>query len=269
MGDNVEPKYKIDKVDINGRWYYRKDKEKDLTFYFPSVTTILGVIDKGEGFHRWLGNSLSYDHAMDYGNAAAQVGSITHAYIMQLLWGEKIDTKEDFIDMYGDISEPIKVGNNVNKRLMGFIEFIKDYKPEVIANEMSLYNCKKNKTEFIYPWAGQVDQVYKIDGKNWMVDVKTGKEYKTHELQLTAYKLLWDSLYPEETINEIAALYISDGWRKKPTYKLKKYSFQPEMWLDTLDMWNYINNFPGPNFSKEFQTVFEISEELLNNKEKK
>ena len=72
----------------------------------------------------------------------------------------------------------------------------------------------------------------------------------------------------EYKINEIAALYISDGWRKKPTYKLKKYNFAPEMWLNTLDMWNYINNFPGPSFSKEFQTEFEITEEMLNNKEK-
>ena len=268
MENNLETKYKVDKVDINGRWYFPKDKKDDLTFYFPSVTTILGVVDKGEGFHRWLGNSLSYDHAMDYGNAAAQVGSITHAYIMELLWGNKIDTKNDFIDMYSDSSEPIKVGNNVNKRLMGFIEFIKDYKPEVLANEMSLYNPRKHKKEFLYPWAGQVDQVYKIKDKIWMVDVKTGKDYKTHELQLSAYKLIWDSLYPEYKINEIAALYISDGWRKKPTYKLKKYDFTPEMWLNTLDMWNYINNFPGPSFSKEFQTEFEITEEMLNNKEK-
>ena len=261
----MEPKYKIDKVDlINGRWYFKKSKEKDLTFYFPSVTTILNVIDKGEGFHRWLGNSLSYDHAMDYGNSAAQTGSIVHAYVMQLLWGEKVDTKEDFFDMYSLSPEPIKVGNSVNKRLMGFIEFIKEYKPDILANEMSLYNSKRSKKSFVYPWAGQVDQVYKIDGKNWMIDVKTGKEYKTHELQLTAYKLLWDSLYPEEPIEIMAALYLSDGWRKKPTYKVKKYSFNPEMWLNVLDLWNWNNNFPGPNFSKEFPTEFQIIEEYYN-----
>ena len=93
MENNLETKYKVDKVDINGRWYFPKDKKDHLTFYFPSVTTILGVVDKGEGFHRWLGNSLSYDHAMDYGNAAAQVGSITHAYIMELLWEIKLILK--------------------------------------------------------------------------------------------------------------------------------------------------------------------------------
>ena len=32
MENNLEPKYKTEKVDINGRWYYRKDKKDDLTF---------------------------------------------------------------------------------------------------------------------------------------------------------------------------------------------------------------------------------------------
>ena len=259
----MELKYKLGRLEdsLHRRWYYKETKKDDLSFYFPSVTTILSAVDKGEGFHRWLGNSLSYDHAMEYGGKAAQTGSIVHAYIMQLLWGNKIDTKIDFVDEYGESSKPVPVGNAVNKRLMGFIEFIKEYQPEPIANEISLYNPMVRKKQFVYPWAGQVDQVYKIDGKNWMFDVKTGKEYDIHGLQLTAYKLLWDSLFPEEPIQELAALYLPDGWRKKPTFKVKKYSFDPEMWLNVLDLWTWINKNPKPKFKAEFQTEFQITKE--------
>ena len=35
----MELKYKTEKVDINGRWYYRKDKKDDLTFYSASLTS--------------------------------------------------------------------------------------------------------------------------------------------------------------------------------------------------------------------------------------
>ena len=257
---------------INGRWYYESDKTGDLSYYFPSVTSILGVIDKGDGFHRWLGNSLSYDAAMDYGNQAAKIGTIVHALVMELLFGEKVDTKLGFIDRESN-DEVIKIDDRVNKRLMGFIQFIKDHKPNPLAVEMTLYNPAKDDDGFIYPWAGQVDQVLQIGGKNWLIDVKTGKEYKTHALQLTAYRLLWDSMFPQYKIDEMACLYLPDGWKKTPTYKLKKYKYEPATWLNALDMWNWVNkdgrgNEMIPKFRKDYETEFEITEELFKDKQK-
>ena len=159
------------------------------------------VIYKGEGYDRWLGNSLSYKHAMEYANEAATIGSIVHALCMRLLWGEKIDTEEGFYDDYTDTE--YKLDDRVNKRLVGFCSFIDDYKPIVVANELSLFNDLKVDDNVLLPYAGQVDQVYKIDDKFIMCDIKTGGEYPTHGLQLTAYKLIWDSLFPEYKIDEL------------------------------------------------------------------
>ena len=58
-----------------------------------------------------------------------------------------------------------------------------------------------------------------------MCDNKTGKPYHTHGLQLSAYKLLWDSLFPDMPIDEMWGLYLSDSWIKK-SYTIKKYKFE-------------------------------------------
>tara|TARA_Y100001963_G_scaffold101479_1_gene139595 strand:- start:939 stop:1775 length:837 start_codon:yes stop_codon:yes gene_type:complete len=243
----------------NGRWY-AKDEGKDPQVYFPSVTTVLSCLGKGKGFEMWLGNSPSYEHAMEYGLEAAKIGSIVHWYIMKLLQGEKINTKEGFLDE--ETEGKIKIGKKVNKRLEGFVKFYDDLKPRVMANEISLFNDHRIKGEYLFPWAGQADQIYEIDGKIIMCDNKTGKDYDTHGLQLTAYKLLWDSLFPDMIIDELWGLYLSDTWRKK-AYTIKKYKFDPNMWLNTLEIWFWRNKgnklrLPQPKFPKPDITEFEL-----------
>ena len=244
----------------NGRWY-AKDEGKQPDIYFPSVTTVLGVLGKGKGFEMWLGNSPSYEHAMEYGHSAAKVGSIVHWYIMKLLQGAEIDTKEDFVDE--DTEEKVKLDRKVNRRLEGFEKFFDDHKPKVIANEISLFNDMIHKKEYLFPWAGQADQIYEIDGKIIMCDNKTGKSYDSHGLQLTAYKLLWDSLFPDMPIDQLWGLYLTDTWIRKP-YTIKKYKFEPEMWLGALDMWFWRNGgskykVPQPRFPKPEKTNFKLN----------
>lgn len=246
---------------INGRWYSNTPNNEKDKVYFPSVTTVLNVVGKGDGFSRWLGNSLSYDHAMDYANKAATVGSIVHNYAMDLLNGIAVDTKDGTTDP--DTGEMVNVGFKVNHRLEGFIAFIEDYNPTVIANEMSLYNNVEYKGEHLFPWAGRIDQVYKMvlkegeEPKTCIVDIKTGGEYKTQDLQLTAYKLLWDSMYPEDPIQEIFCLFLPEKWRKVP-YKLKKKKFSPEVWFAVHDLWLWYNDNPKPKFRQKEVTKFSI-----------
>ncbi len=245
----------------SGRWYGKDLKDEDPDIYFPSVTTILSILSKGKGYDLWLGNSPSYEHAMEYGKQAAHVGSIVHWYIMKLLQGSEIDTKDGFLDE--DTNEITKLDYKVNKRLIGFTDFFNDHKPKVLANEVSLFNDEIYDKEYLFPWAGQADQVYEIDGKIIMCDNKTGKSYHTHGLQLSAYKLLWDSLFPEMPIDEMWGLYLSDSWIKK-SYTVKKYKFEPEMWLNCLDSWLWQHGgsrkkLPQPKFKKPETTVFKLN----------
>ena len=261
--DLIHPIILSDRDDsIVGRVYYSREEIDRLKGCFYSVTTIIDkVLDKGKGFYMWLGNSPSYESAMEYGDKAATTGNIVHALIMYLVWGETIDTTKGFFDVRKHKLLPI--GNEVKKRLMGFLTFCEELSPEIIATELSLYNNRKHRDKYTYEFAGTGDLFCRINGELWLVDVKTGKEYKhSHELQLTAYKILWDSLYGSEygKIDQIGCLYLSDGWRKKPTYKLKKYNFVPDSWYLTLDLFKYL--FPEePRFRQEFPNTYSLKGE--------
>ena len=82
----------------NGRVYYQSNIEVGERTYIYSSTTILDkVLSKGIGFSMWLGNSPSYESAMEYGMKRARIGSMVHALCMYLLWGETIDTRDGFL----------------------------------------------------------------------------------------------------------------------------------------------------------------------------
>ena len=261
----IQSKIYADKGNFQlGRAYYRRTKEIVKKGVFWSVTTIIeNTIDKGYGFAKWLGDSPSHQHAMDYADKAATVGNIVHALVMFLIWGEEVDTSKGFYDLRKQVKFPI--GNKVKKRLMGFMQFCEDLKPELLATELSLYNEYKHNDKYRYEFAGQGDLFCRIDDKLYLIDVKTGKDYKTHALQLTAYKILWDSLYGEEhgKIDKLACLHLADTWRKKPTYKLKEYDFDPEAWYNTLDLFKWLHPVQ-PKFVDELPTIYELKKENKN-----
>ena len=200
--NKVEPKYRVKRQDTGiGRVYRWNDGEERADIY--SVTTLLNVIDKGYGFHRWLGNSPSYGLAMDYANERAEIGTMSHAFCSMLSWGMEVNTINGWDDR-NFVKHPVP--DEVKKRLLGFIDFFKTERPIMLASEIMLFNPKKMEGGLQYPFAGTADMVYlgTKDNKPEMVmcDIKTGKEYpKLHALQLTGYKLMRDSLYGDNQGN--------------------------------------------------------------------
>ena len=95
-----------------------------------------------------------------------------------------------------------------------------------------------------------------------MIDFKTGRENPEVELQLTFYKRLFEKIYNKK-IKKIGALYIGNTWKKKPTYKLKEFKYNPKLAKDVLELyaWKYGKNdeMPKPYFSKEYPTVFSLN----------
>ena len=237
----ITSKIPIKRLDTaKGRVYYeRNEKEENRTYIYSSTTILSNTLTKGIGFSMWLGNSLSYDHAMEYANKRAFVGNMTHAMIMYLIWGEEVDTDTGFYnDKTGEIEN---VPDEVKLRLQGFIDFYQTMFPTPIATEISLFcNDRDKDKELLFPWAGTADQVLKMpDGKIWLIDIKTGKEYpKDHELQLTSYKILWDHLYGKEHggIDNIACLYLNS----KGKYKLKEHKFVPYNWYNVYENFEYM-----------------------------
>lgn len=239
----VDPKYIVKRQDTPiGRVYRLNDGEEKADIY--SVTTILNVIDKGIGFHKWLGNSPSYGLAMDYANERAEIGTMVHAFCSMLSWGMEVNTSNGWEDRnYVKHSVP----DEAKKRLLGFIDFFKSSeRPIMIASEIMLFNPKQMEGGLQYPFSGTADMVYlsanTMDNKPEMVmcDIKTGKEYpKLHALQLTAYKLLWDSLYGDEqgNIDTLKGLYLRDNGK----YKLVEYPFVPEAFYECVSLFEYLN----------------------------
>lgn len=61
-------------------------------------------------------------------------------------------------------------------------KFVNDFKPKLICNEQIVAN-------FTFGYAGTLDRIYEIDGKNVLVDYKTSANYyPSMGLQLAAYK---------------------------------------------------------------------------------
>ena len=61
-----------------------------------------------------------------------------------------------------------------------------------------------------YGFAGTPDLICNIDGKLWIIDFKTGGNYKTHNLQCRMYALLYEAIFGKK-VDVIAGMYTDDS----------------------------------------------------------
>tara|TARA_R100000664_G_C2760174_1_gene151032 strand:- start:25655 stop:26416 length:762 start_codon:yes stop_codon:yes gene_type:complete len=206
---------KIERNDGDERWYRIPGETK----WLPSVTTMIGsVLNKGEGFEKWLGDNPSYDIACEKRDKSAELGTLVHDQCEKLLKGETIIEKQN---------------KSVMKRLMSFVAWYRSKKPiDVIATELKLVH--KN-----VPYSGTPDIVCYIDNKLCLVDIKTGAPYESHQLQLTSYKTLWDNIFPNHTIDKMYGLYLKDTWISKIEPNFKEYKYCPEEVECVYKLWKW------------------------------
>tara|TARA_Y100000593_G_scaffold95130_1_gene200445 strand:- start:14841 stop:15356 length:516 start_codon:yes stop_codon:yes gene_type:complete len=167
-----------------------------------------------------------------------------------------------------------QIPDEVKRRLTAFIEFCKEYKPRSIATEVSLYCDEVDEDgDLLFPFAGTADNVMEIDGKIWLIDIKTGKEYKqSHELQLTSYKILWDHIYGDEAgkIDKLACLYLTERGK----FKLVEYKFVPLNWFNVYENFEYMlkdkrGNMPKIKEKEELPTKYSIEPKKQKEEKKK
>ena len=204
------------------RWYSVAGSKQ----WVPSVTSILSAAAKGEYFEKWLANQGSWENACKVRDEAAQRGTIVHEISEDLLNGEEVI---------------LDAGPDIVKRVMCLEEWYNDYEPEVIMQEVML----------AFPgirFAGRFDILARIDGKNVLIDIKTGGHYKTHDLQATMYKILWDTIVEhteggrEYMIDEMYGLYLNDKWKKKPNPSFKQLKFLPKVVEGVVNLWYWLNS---------------------------
>src|ERR1035441_3155394 len=190
------------------RWYSRLICERTVMEYVPSVTWIGDYYPKGVGFYKWLA-SKSWDEAEAIKATAGDKGSKVHQAISLLISGGTVNMNDAFENPRSLDLEPLTPGEY--ECLMSFVDWFVEVKPEVLANEYTVWNER-------YNYAGTVDLKCRIDGKIWLIDFKTSADiWPTFELQVSAYK----HAHPEPERNGMKLGILQVGYRRNKTKKWK------------------------------------------------
>lgn len=278
--DLVQSPVIVERHDIHGARHYAptedwwEDNGEGERPLFKSITTIPQALDKGVGFYKFYGNSPSFELANEYAKERANIGTIVHVLVTDLLLGDKIIFDELALLEHPDLKEYENIQKvyrrnkkEIIKYLMSFKQFWIERDPAPLALEIPMLNPKKNTDgSWMYKFAGTADFIGHFIGKYNKVafaslDWKTGKEYPEHQLQLTASKILWDSFYPEQPIDVLASVYLKSGWRTKPSYTIKYHKFEPAAWAGVMlaDELQYYLNHKGFELGDEIMPKFPTS----------
>jgi len=173
--------------------------------YYPSVTTVLGFYPKNKFFESWL---KDVGHNSDIiVRRASEEGTQVHDAIERFLRGEEI--------VWVDENKRANYSLEVWKMILRFSDFWNTCKPELIASEIHLLSHE-------HKYAGTCDLIMKIDGKVWLLDIKTSNSLHTsYNLQLSAYANAWNDLYPEEKIEKIGILWLKSSKRSTKEGKMQ------------------------------------------------
>lgn len=183
---------------------YRNDAGKRV----PSVTTILGLLDK-PGLLYWAWecgvNGLDYRKERD---KAGDIGTLAHYLIECKIRGLTPDTasySQEYID---------KAMNGLSAferwaRTVGGVE-------EMISLTVAIEEQMTCDT-----FGGTADWIVRHKGKIMLIDFKTSKKiYKEMSYQLAAYQYLWNLSRPDEKIEECYILRLD---KESGDFEFKNY----------------------------------------------
>lgn len=139
----------------------------------PGVTTVLGIINK-PALVKWAnGLGLKGIDSSTYVDETARIGTLAHEMIQEYLGGPKWD-RNDFDAGEIDIAE---------NSILSFFEWEKQTGAKMNTSAIELPMVSE-----AYGFGGTVDWYGDIDGKKWLVDIKTAKAlFPEHEYQVSAY----------------------------------------------------------------------------------
>jgi len=233
--------------DLSFRWY-----EIDGIFK-PSVSTFLGILNKGIGFDMWLGNANSYKDAMEYASERADLGSKVHTDIAHLILDNYLET--------GNMTD-----ENI-RMLQEFVQFWNHYKPKAVTIECPLWVDD-------IPFAGTGDLICEVNNETWLVDWKTGELWDSYNYQIKAYQHLAEKVFNIK-IDKCCFVQINGKHRgtcfadDKPKYKLKevKKDYSLDFLKSIYNLWVENNNNPQPKFPEALPKILTLEEENEPNKE--
>lgn len=187
----TRPFYKVDpqnnRVELLDNRFYELDGE-----YFPSVTTILDAYPKGPAFFEWL--KQVGDKADDIRDAYGQRGSTVHNLTEWYDMGQEVTLMNEGKPQYTSMEWAM---------FERYIEFTSRFAPEILGIEMNYVS--KN-----LGYGGTLDRIYKLNGKLYLIDIKTSNYLHPHFwLQLAAYVHLFQERNPDHKIDGIGILWLN------------------------------------------------------------
>ena len=170
MSLNFKKNYRIELAKtLQGHYYsvWEKGKKKEKFLgHFPSVTTCLQAYPTSEQLVKWMAEK-GFHESREIRDAAGRAGTKIHSAIDSLLGGgtlvEESYTTEEWV------------------KLTSFVDWHKEFKPEIIMTEFSIFS-KKGK------YAGRVDCLAKLNGEVYLIDWKSSRSiHESAILQVSAY----------------------------------------------------------------------------------
>jgi len=206
-----------DRRNIRRGGFYWADKKP-----YISVTTVLGIIDK-PALRHWYGQSVY--QAMVKDPELSEKDALAAPYQKNKKAMSRGSTIHSIIEAYktSGASERVEMmPRQYQKYAMAFYDFMRDFEPELIDQEKTLF-CEKPRI------AGTLDIYADVKGKKHIIDVKTGKDiYRETGLQLSAYAhMMRESGKP---VDYISCLLLETGHDDFPTGNYK-FQTMTEDWI--------------------------------------
>lgn len=244
----VEQPQTLYRLDHKGyRNYYSVSPEGEVKVY-TSVTTLIHSTMPTSPFliDWWIENGK--DGSKQITQEKANYGTFMHIQCAELLIARKYDLEvldEKLIEFLTENGLPLSLkdqwSGELKRDILAFAAFMIEHDVKPIAIEICLASAKG--------YAGAIDivasmnieekgffgDVYKSgDNKGQpketkrakrivaIVDMKSGKKgfYETHEIQLHAYKDMWEENFPDRPIDKVFNWSPKD-WRSTPDFNLK------------------------------------------------
>jgi hypothetical protein len=165
----------------------------DNGVFVPSVTTYLEAYPKSFAYYEWL--KSAGENADEIRDEAGRKGSTVHKLTERYDNGEEVT----LLDENGFIDYKLSEWSMFEK----YVEFRTKHKTAIIHNEL-------NVVSEAYKMGGTIDRVMQINGKLYLVDIKTSNAVHNHYwLQLAAYKTLLLEKQPELKLDGVAILWLN------------------------------------------------------------
>jgi len=219
------------------RWYSHLIPEKERIIdqyeWIPSVTWITSYYPKGIAYMKWLANH-GWDESKAIMQEAGEKGSKIHLAISAYLTGRVIKMDDKFFSHETGQDEELTTEEYAS--LLTFVKWFETYTPEIIANELTVFNFEDS-------YAGTLDFICRIGDQIYIIDFKTGQNiWQSHRLQLSAYShadidLEKLKITPEEW-SKRRLMILRVGYKKnKNGYKADEIEDQFDLFLTASKIW--------------------------------